>query len=153
MKIPQHPEQVVLTPTLEIRGGPTPVQGKDVEEINELKRGGLSILKISEMTGYDRKTIRKYLLNPDVRPVYGPRPKPASKLAAFEPYPGARLQAGVWNARVLLRELRERGYTGGYTVLTDWLRPQRTSAGAAAVRQFETPPGSRRRWIGGAAAR
>jgi len=28
-------------------------------------------------------------------------------------------------ARVLLRELRERGYTGGYTLLTDWLRPQR----------------------------
>jgi transposase len=52
-----------------------------------------------------------------------------------------RLEAGVWNARVLIRELRERGYTGSYTILTDWVRPQRTSARAVAVRRFETPPG------------
>jgi transposase len=42
---------------------------------------------------------------------------------------------------VLLRELRERGYSGGYTLLTDWLRPQRQSAHVAAVRRFETAPG------------
>jgi hypothetical protein len=34
----------------------------------------------------------------------------------------------VWYARVLLRELRERSYTGGYTLLTDWLRRQREAA-------------------------
>jgi hypothetical protein len=47
----------------------------------------------------------------------------------------------VWNGQVLLRELRERGYDGGYTLLTDWLRPQRQSAQTVAVRRFETPPG------------
>jgi len=52
-----------------------------------------------------------------------------------------RLKAGVWNARVLLRELRERGYQGGYTILTDWLRPQRAAARVVAVRRFETPAG------------
>jgi hypothetical protein len=41
----------------------------------------------------------------------------------------------------LLRELRERSYTGGYTLLTDWLRPQREAARTVAVRRFETPPG------------
>jgi hypothetical protein len=30
-----------------------------------------------------------------------------------------RLRAGVWNARALLRELRERNHAGGYTILTD----------------------------------
>ena len=94
-----------------------------MEEINELKREGLSILAISNLTGYDRKTIRKYLVAPEPMPVYGPRPAPVSKLVAFEPYLRERLQAGVWNARVLLRELRSRNYTGGYTILTDWLRP------------------------------
>jgi hypothetical protein len=29
---------------------------------------------------------------------------------------------------VLLRELRERGYDGGYTVLKDYLQPQREHA-------------------------
>src|SRR5690242_7764838 len=40
-----------------------------------------------------------------------------------------------------MRELQERGYTGSYTILTDWLRPQRQSARVIAVRRFETPPG------------
>jgi transposase len=112
-----------------------------VEEINALKRDGLSIVAISQLTGFDRKTIRKYLLKPIARPVYGPRPAPVSKLDPFKPYLLERLQAGVWNAQVLLRELRERNYTGGYTILTDWLRPQREAAGVVAVRRFETPPG------------
>jgi transposase len=112
-----------------------------VEHINQLKREGLSILAISNLTGYDRKTIRKYLLTPSARPVYQPRPKPAGKLESFKGYLGGRLQAGVWNARVLLRELRSQNYTGGYTILTDWLRPQREAAHAVAVRRFETPPG------------
>jgi transposase len=37
--------------------------------------------------------------------------------------------------------VRTRGYAGGYTILTDWLQPQRESARAVAVRRFETPPG------------
>lgn len=117
------------------------LRGKDVQEIEELKRQGLSIRAISRLTGYDRKTISKYLIHPEGAPVYGPRTKQPGKLAPFQPYLQERMQAGVWNARVLLRELRERGYTGGYTLLTDWLRPQRESARTVAVRRFETPPG------------
>ena len=89
-------------------------RGKDVEEISELKREGLSIRAISRLTGYGRKTISKYLLAPTGRPVYGPRPAAVSKLEPFKPYLKERLQSGVWNARVLLRELRERNYNGGY---------------------------------------
>lgn len=112
-----------------------------MEEINELKREGLSIQAISQLTGFDRKTIRKYLLKPTGRPVYSPRPAPMSKLEAFKPYLKERLQSGVWNAQVLMRELRDRNYQGGYTILTDWLRPQRKEARVVAVRRFETPPG------------
>jgi transposase len=111
-----------------------------VEDIGQLKRQGLSIRAISRLTGMDRKTIRKYLIHPEV-PVYGPRPASAGKLDKFKPYLEERMKAGVWNAQVLLRELRQSGYTGGYTLLTDWLRPQRVSAQVAAVRRFETPPG------------
>ena len=60
---------------------------------------------------------------------------------AFKGYLEERLSAGVWNAAVLLRELRERGYAGGYTVLKDYLRPKREAARMTAVRRFETPPG------------
>ena len=112
-----------------------------MQEIEELKRQGLSIRAISRLTGYDRKTVSKYLAEPAGVPVYKPRAQKPGKLDAFHVFLQERLQAGVWNARVLLRELRERGYGGGYTVLTDWLRPQRQAARTVAVRRFETPPG------------
>jgi transposase len=112
-----------------------------VHHIVELKREGLSIQSISVLTGMDRKTVRKYLLSPEGVPVYGPRDPKASKLDPFKPYLEPRLLAGVWNAQVLYRELRQRGYAGGYTILTDWLRPQRQAARVVAVRRFETPPG------------
>jgi transposase len=112
-----------------------------VSDLAELKRQGLSIQAISAVTGFDRKTVRKYLRHSGGTPEYAPRPPLPSKLDSFKPYLEERLKAGVWNAVVLLRELRARGYTGGYTILTDWLRPQRVSAQVVAVRRFETPPG------------
>ena len=112
-----------------------------MSDIEELKRQGLSVRAIGRLTGFDRKTIRKYLLQPEGPPVYGPRPAQPGKLDAFKPYLEERLKAGVWNAQVLLRELRVRGYGGGYTILKDWLHPQRASAQTVAVRRFETPPG------------
>jgi len=117
------------------------LRGRDVEELKELQRQGMSIQAISELTGWDRKTIRKYMRAAGVVPEYGPRSERPRKLDAFKPYLEERLRAGVWNARVLLRELRERNFTGSYTILTDWLRPQRRSARTVAVRRFETPAG------------
>ena len=73
--------------------------------------------------------------------MYGPRSKPAGKLEPFKPYLEERLQAGVWNAQVLLRNCGNVITRGGYTLLTDWLRPQREAARVVAVRRFETPPG------------
>lgn len=118
------------------------LRGQDVQHLQELKREGLSVRAISELTGWDRKTIRKYIVEaPGGVPAYGPRPPGASKLDSFKPYLKERMGHGVWNARVLLNELRQRGYKGGYTILTDWLRPQRRSAQVAAVHRFETPAG------------
>jgi transposase len=112
-----------------------------VQEIVDLQRQGLTISAISELTGNDRKTVRKYLTEPEATPVYGPRAARPSKLDAFKPYLQERMKAGVWNATVMLRELRARGYVGGYTILKDWLKPQRQAARVVAVRRFETPAG------------
>lgn len=117
------------------------LRGKDVYEIAELKREGLSVKAIGELLGYDRKTVRKYLLEPEAAPSYGPRERNPSKLDPFRDYLQERLNAGVWNAQVLLRELKQRGFQGGYTILKDWLQPQRKEAKTVAVRRFETPPG------------
>ena len=57
--------------------------GKDVQEVEELKRQGLSIRAISRLTGHDRKTIRKYLVQPNGVPVYGPRAQQPGKHPAI----------------------------------------------------------------------
>lgn len=120
------------------------LRGGDVTEILELRRQGLSISQISAHTGFDRKTVRKYLHDPTI-PRYGPRQVTECRrgrlLAPFTDYVDQRLSAGVWNAVVLFRELRDRGYSGGYTVVKDYLRPKRREAEAVAVRRFETAPG------------
>ncbi len=69
------------------------------------------------------------------------RERSGQELDPFKEYLNQRLQAGVWNAQVLLRELRGRDDAGGYTILKSWLQPQRQAAQTAAVRRFETPPG------------
>lgn len=112
-----------------------------MQEIEELRRQGLGIRAIGRLTGNDRKTVRKYLEARGGPPAYGPRASAPGKLEPFKEYLNGRLQAGVWNAQVLLRELRERNYGGGYTILKSWLQPQRQAAQTAAVRRFETPPG------------
>lgn len=116
------------------------LRGRDVKELEELKRQGLSLSQISRLSGYDPKTIRKYLRAPGV-PQYGPRAPRPTKLDPFRTYIDQRLQQGVWNAAVLLTEIKERGYAGGYTQLKDYLRPLRRAAYTVAVRRFETPPG------------
>ncbi|HWP04080.1 MAG TPA: hypothetical protein VNL96_11535 [Gemmatimonadaceae bacterium] len=80
-----------------------------MEEIRSMRREGLSITDIAELTGFDRKTVRKWLREPGA-PRYGPRASRHSKLAPYTAYLDERLSAGVWNAVILLRELRERGY-------------------------------------------
>ena len=111
-----------------------------MNEIQELKRQGLSISQIAAHTGFNRRTVRKYLSQPGI-PRYKARASRPTNLTPFLPFVEARLAAGVWNARVLLRELRERGYDGGYTLVKDYLQPKREAARQVAVRRFETPPG------------
>jgi transposase len=116
------------------------LRGNTVNEIHELKRQGLSITQISALTGCDPKTIRKYLDNPNT-PEYGPREPRPSLLDPFKPYLKERMAAGIWNGVVLLREIQQKGYQGGYTTLRYFLQPQRKEANTVAVRRFETPPG------------
>ena len=76
------------------------------------------------------------------RRLYGPRPPRASKVAPFSRYLRERLAAfPQLTGRRLHRELRELGYTGGYSILTDFLREIRPIEPAPFEVRFETPPG------------
>jgi transposase len=116
------------------------LRGGDVSDIQAFKREGLTVTRISQVTGISRPTVRKYLENKGA-PRYSARPKRPGILTPYEPYLKERMAAGVWNGVVLLREIKERGYAGKYTALREYLQPLRKEAQTVAVRRFETPRG------------
>ena len=62
------------------------LRGTDVNDLTEMKREGLSVQAICELTGYDPKNVRKYLLKPEAAPRYAARPEQPHKLDGFTPY-------------------------------------------------------------------
>lgn len=111
-------------------------------EILQLRRNGLSISAIARETGSDRKTVRAVLARDGARL---PRKRRGGverhhKLKPFEGYVRERMGQGVYNAVVLLEELKQRGYWGGMTVLREFVRPFRPRVPFATLR-FETEPG------------
>ena len=69
------------------------------------------------------------------------RLKRGSKLDAHKERVDQLLSEGVWNARVILRELRAAGYEGGYSILLEYIQPKRVLRAGQATVRFETEPG------------
>jgi transposase len=110
--------------------------------LHELHRQGLSIKAIARRTGLDRKTVRKYLRCALEPPIYGPRQPRPSRLAPYYDYLQGRVQAyPELSGKRLHRELQALGYSGGYTILTDYLREIRPAVVNGFEHRFETPAG------------
>ena len=110
--------------------------------ILELHCQGVSVSAIARRVGLDRKTVRRYIAQGLEPPTYGPRQPRVTQLRTFEPYLRQRLAAfPQLTGRRLHRELRDLGYTGGYTILTDLLREIRPVEVSPFEVRFETPPG------------
>src|SRR6201994_576281 len=125
-----------------MRRGASLVGLGEIVMILELHRQGVSVSSIARQVGLDRKTVHKYIEQGLEPPMYGPRPPRASKIAPFSRYLRERLAAfPQLTGRRLHRELRELGYTGGYSILTGVLRDIRPTAPAPFEVRFETPPG------------
>ena len=110
--------------------------------ILDLARQGLTVSAIARRTGHDRKTIRTYIARGLEPPAYKPREPSPSPLAPFEAF--LRERVGRFpdlTGRRLWREVRNLGFVGGYSTVTDFLRTVRPPAAPAFERRFETPPG------------
>ena len=110
--------------------------------ILDLHRQGLSVSAIARQLRVDRKTVRTYIAKGLEPPAYKPRTPRPRLVDPFVPYLRQRLAAyPTLTGRRLWRELKERGYKGGYTVLTDVLRDLRPTPRPGFEVRFETPPG------------
>jgi transposase len=111
-------------------------------EIRVMARRGESVRGIARQLDCSRNTVRRYLRDEEARR-YGPREARACKLDDFKSYLRSRVEQARprWiPATVLLREIRERGYSGGISQLKAWLAPFKKNEPEPLVR-FETPPG------------
>ena len=109
-------------------------------------RDGLSRSEISRRTGLSRNTVKKWLKAAEgASPAYRRESTPGK----LGPYQATLIQALEADARrprrdrrsakALLAELRGLGYTGGYTVLTDFIRGWRLGVGANALSRAFVP--------------
>ena len=112
-------------------------------EILRMRAEGLSVSAIARATGHDRKTVCKVLAR-------GGAPLPRRqrggvtryhKLEKYKAYLTERMAKGVYNAVVLFDELQKRGYTGGVTVVRQYVRPFRPKVDGFATLRFETALG------------
>ncbi|ECC1750773.1 IS21 family transposase [Salmonella enterica subsp. diarizonae] len=114
-------------------------------EIAVLRRQGMSIRAIARHLGCSRQTIRRYIRMGDAvsSSRYSTRAPRPGKLDPFKAYINERIEAARphWiPASVMLQEIRERGYVGGYSMLTAYLFPLKQQPVEPVVR-FETEPG------------
>jgi transposase len=112
-------------------------------EIEVLARQGKCIREIARLLSCSRKAVRR-VLRGRAKDRYGPRPPRPRKLDGYVDYLRERVEQAKPDrlaATVLLREIRELGYDGGYSQLKEfvaWLRP---SAEPEPIVRFETEPG------------
>jgi len=111
-----------------------------MRRVYELHGQGRSIRGIAQELGISRNTVRKYLRSETV-PKQKARPRGESVLGPYVEHIEGRLAEGVFNCVVLLREIRELGYEGNYTVLKDYVAPRRQPKQGQATVRFETDPG------------
>lgn len=112
-------------------------------EIKVLARQGKGIREIARMLGCSRKTVRR-VLRGKAKDKYGPRPAKPKKLDPYVEYLRDRIEHAKPDrlaATVLLREIRERGYGGGYSQLKALVTSLQPSAEPEPIVRFETEPG------------
>ena len=116
------------------------IDRQSVFEILRLDHEGLSIRKISEALCLSRKTVAKYLDNPN------PQRKSAKRASKLDPYKeeiSRLLEADPKASAVVIKQrLDPLGFNGGITILKDYLRAVRPApVNRTAYIRFESAPG------------
>jgi len=112
---------------------------EDYIVIRTLKGRGVYNVDIAAELGVHPKTVSRALKR-GAAPSSS-KAKRSSKLDPYKAQIDTLLQDGVWNAVVILREIQAAGYSGGITIVREYITPKRALRKSKATVRFETPPG------------
>ena len=111
-----------------------------INMIREEGQKGKSAYAIGKKLGISKNTAKRYLKGP--RAAHGLKGKEGpSKFNPFKPEVDAMMKSGIFNCVVILERLQSKGYTGGITIIKDYVKPFRPPRNAPAVKRYETLPG------------
>lgn len=117
------------------------LKGGSVLRLHEMKLNGKKIREIVRETGYARNTVRKYVRDGQI-PEPKEREKRGSKLDPFkETIDRLMKEDGLFNCQAMLMRLKEKGYTGGATIIKDYVQQKRPPRQPKATVRYETLPG------------
>jgi transposase len=108
------------------------------EQVPQLYAAGHSLSQIAQDMDLSPKTVRRFL-RAEAFPERLPRTGASSPLDRHKPFLQQRWQEGCHNARQLFEELQARGYSGGYSSVTSYLKSFRcsgSSTNAAAAEEI-----------------
>jgi transposase len=117
--------------------------------ICKLLAEGHSVRAIAAELGLARNTVRRFAraADPEELLVHDGTGRRTSILDNYEPYLRERWNAGCTDATALWRELRARGYPGGYSLVRDYLARFRGTAPTSAPPSAPPKPRAVTSWI------
>ncbi|QDR81805.1 Integrase core domain protein [Sporomusa termitida] len=108
--------------------------------IRQKALAGQSPYTIGKELGISKNTAKKYAAGDTGQHRLKGRTRP-SKLDPFKSIIDEMVQNGIFNCVVIYEHLQNLGYTGGITILKDYVKDMRPARNSPAVRRYETPPG------------
>ena len=102
------------------------------ERVQDLHKKGLSISAIARQMGMDRKTVSRFA-SAATFPERRPRTATASILGPYKPYLQERMKDAMPQGVRLVEEIRSQGYSGGATIVYDYLRQLRSGQNGAQL--------------------
>ncbi len=109
------------------------------EQVNRLLDTGYPLSEVGRRLGLDRKTVRRYRDTDFDTLLASARDRRNSPLDRYKPFLQAQFAAGNTNAAELYQQIRERGFRGGYSTLTRYVRSLGNNTAVPAPADIPSP--------------
>jgi len=103
------------------------IRSGTINMIHEGAQKGKSAYTIGKELGISKNTAKKYMNQPKAEHGLKGRTKP-SKLDSFKPQINEMIENGIFNWVVIFERRRDMGYTGGITIIKDYVKPFRPAS-------------------------